>query len=358
MSDLRTEGFHHVAKVTADIAASLRFYRDALGLRLVKRTAVLEDDAPAWKLWLGLEHGQPGSLISVRERRDGVRGRAGVGGIHHTALGVADEDALLMWKRWLTDLGLRVAGPFDRKWFTSIYLADPDGQVVEMATRGPGYAVDEPADALGEREIDPGEDRMRGSRDESAIAARTHPEPVDAITPEMALTGIHHVSGITDDVEVAHRFYTRGLGLRRVKRTVNQDAPSIPHHFWARYEGETVMEGSSMTLFGWPPRGARVRHGAGQTHHIAFRAEDAAQLERWQGHLVELGMEPSAVEDHRYFSAISLAAPDGLRVEIATDGPGFAVDEDAGTLGTALTLPEMLEPRRREIADRLTPLPN
>jgi len=358
MSNLRTEGFHHVAKAAADIAASLRFYREALGLELVKRTAVLEDGEPLWELWFGLEHGIPGTLVSVRERPGAERGRAGIGGIHHTALGVEDEGALLRWKRWLTDRGHRVSGPFDRKWFTSIYLSDPDGQVVELATRGPGYAVDEPAHALGEQEIDPGEDRMRGKRDEEAIAGSIHPEPVPEITREMALTGIHHVSGITDDVEAAHAFFTRALGLRRVKRTVNQDAPDIPHHFWARYEGTTVMEGSSMTLFGWPPEGVRLRHGAGQTHHIAFRARDTEELQRWRTHLEGLELEVSPLQDQRYFTSLFVRAPDGLRIEIATDDPGFTVDEDTGTLGTALALPDELEPRRREIAERLTPLPD
>jgi glyoxalase family protein len=92
----------------------------------------------------------------------------------------------------------------------------------------------------------------------------------------MAITGIHHVSAITDDIDASHRFYTHALGLYRVKQSVNQDELSIPHHFWAHYDGETVTPGSSMTLFGWPADYKQTRGGTGQTHHVAFRAPTPA----------------------------------------------------------------------------------
>ena len=79
--------------------------------------------------------------------------------------------ALSRWKRWLTDKGVRVTGPYDRGWFVSIYFQDPDGQVLEIATAGPGFDYDEPIDALGQRQIQPTPGRLIGNRDEASIAA-------------------------------------------------------------------------------------------------------------------------------------------------------------------------------------------
>jgi glyoxalase family protein len=96
--------------------------------------------------------------------------------------------------------------------------------------------------------------------------------------------------------------------------------------------------------------------GAGQTHHIAFRAESADEQAAWRDHLLSLDIEVTPVLDRSYFQSIYFRAPDGLLLEIATDPPGFAVDEPADTLGQALKLPEWLEPQRADIESRLAPL--
>ena len=147
---------------------------------------------------------------------------------------------------------------------------DPDGQVLEIATRGPGYAVDEPIEALGRLELAPPTSaEIRGARDEAAIAARTHPEPVPVITPDMALEGIHHVSAITSDLERLNDFYDSALGLKLVKKSFNQDDPNTRHWFWASYDGTEVKPHSALTFFGWPKGGRAARGGVGQTHHLA-----------------------------------------------------------------------------------------
>ena len=354
MGELKTLGFHHVTMVSADAARTLEFYRGTLGLGLVKKT-VNFDDPGAYHLYFGDATGAPGTILTFFEWGHVARGAPGVGGVHHLAMGVETEEALLKWKRRLTDRGVHVNGPFDRTWFSSLYFTDPDGQILEIATKGPGYALDEPADALGERIIRPAADRLAGHRDEEAIRLRTWPEPVPAITPDMALTGIHHVSGITDDVERAHDFYTEALGLRIVKRTFNQDAPSMPHWFWARYDGERVEPHSSMTLFGIPG-GKPARGGVGQTHHVAFRARDDEEQRAWREHLLAMGAQVSPVMERTYFRSIYFRAPDGLLLEIATDGPGFLVDEDGAELGTHLRLPAWLETEREDIEAGLAPL--
>lgn len=355
MPKLETQGFHHITMVSTDAPRTLAFYGGLLGLPLVKKT-VNFDDPGAYHLYFGDDTGTPGTILTFFEWPGSRRGQWGVGGIHHLALGVATPEAQLKWKRRLEDAGVRVSGPLDRGYFRSIYFSDPDGQILEIATKGPGYAIDEPADALGRELIVPPQQRMPGGRDEEAMAAETHPEPVPTVTLEMTLMGIHHITGITDDLEQAHDFYAGVLGLPVVKKTLNQDDGKTEHWFWARYDGSEVGAHSAMTLFGWPQSDYRARPGAGQTHHIAFRAEDREEQQMWRAHLEEHGIEVTPILDRQYFESIYFRAPDGLLCEIATDGPGFDVDEPEAELGQELKLPEWLEPRREEIEAALTPL--
>lgn len=353
---LRTKGFHHITMVSADARRTVRFYRDILGLGLVKKT-VNFDDPESYHLYFGNDAAEPGTLLTFFEWPGARRGHWGVGGVHHLALGTADRDTQLQWKRRLQDAGVTVSGPFDRGWFHSIYFADPDGQVLEIATKGPGYDLDEAIDELGQTLIMPAADRLRGHRDESGIAALTWAEPVNDITPAMRLDGIHHITGITQDVSRMGEFYEEALGLRLVKRTVNQDDPSTPHWFWANYDGTSVGAHSALTQFGWASSNHYARPGAGQTHHIAFRADDAEQQREWRDHLLTMGVDVSPVMDRTYFESIYFRAPDGLLFEIATDAPGFAVDEPREMLGQALKLPDWLEERRPHLEQALIALP-
>ncbi|HEX2207105.1 MAG TPA: VOC family protein [Longimicrobium sp.] len=350
-----TQGSHHVTMVAADARRTLAFYRDVLGLGMVKQT-VDYDDPGAYHLYFGEAQGRPGTLLTFFEWPHAPRGRPGIGGVHHTALGVETDEALLKWKRRLADHGVHTSGPYDRGYFTSLYFRDPDGQIMEIATAGPGYAIDEPMEALGRALLLPPERIVRGHRDEAAIAALTWPEPVPLITPDMALHGIHHVSGITDDLTRSGEFYEQALGLRMVKKTTNRDDANMLHYFWAAYDGNSIAPHSSWTLFGFQPDWNRARGGIGQTHHVAFRARDEEEQRAWREHLLSLDVQVSQVMDRTYFKSLYFSAPDGQLVEIATDGPGFAVDEDASELGSSLQLPAWLEPRRREIGAGLAPL--
>jgi glyoxalase family protein len=170
------------------------------------------------------------------------------------------------------------------------------------------------------------------------------------------LLGFHHITALAGDAQDTLDHYTRVLQMRLVKRTVNQDAPDIPHWFWAAYDGQTVAPHSAFTLFGFPPRGRVARGGVGQTHHVAFRASSDDQQAAWRDHLLSLGVQVSEVMDRDYFRSIYFRAPDGLLLEIATDGPGFMVDEPRGRLGTQLQLPAWLTDRREEIEAALPPL--
>ena len=321
---LTTLGFHHITLVASDARRTAAFYRQVLGLTLVKETVNFDEPDTA-HLYFGDATGAPGTLVTFFEWPQAPRGRYGVGGMHHLAFSTPTYETLLQWKRRLQDLGIPVSGPMPRGYFTSLYFRDPDGQVLEIATAGPGYAIDEPIDALGRDVMGQQAHQLPGTRDEAAIAATTHPEPVPVITPAMALTGLHHITGMTDDIARTSDFYEAALGLRLIKKTINQDDPDTPHWFWANYDGTRVLPGSSWTLFGWSPRHPRARGGIGQTHHVAFRAQDADEQLAWREHLLGLGLDVSPVMDRRYFTSIYFQAPDGQLLEIATDGPGFAV---------------------------------
>lgn len=355
MAPLSTRGFHHITMVSKDAGRTLAFYGEILGFGLVKKTVNFDDPA-AYHLYFGSDGGRPGTILTFFEWVGARAGHWGIGGVHHVALGVATPEAQLKWKRRLTDAGVAVNGPIDRGYFRSLYFQDPDGQILEIATAGPGYGIDEPMDALGREMITPPKERLAGERDEAAIQASTDPEPVPVVTPDMRLEGIHHISAITDDLGRAGDFYESALGLSLVKKTYNQDDGETEHYFWAAYDGTEVGPHSSLTLFGWAGSASAARPGAGQTHHIAFRAEDREQQAEWRERLLSLGVAVSPVTDRAYFESIYFRAPDGLLLEIATDGPGFTVDETRESLGRELKLPVWLEPRRPDIERSLAPL--
>ncbi|MDX1523908.1 MAG: VOC family protein, partial [Anaerolineae bacterium] len=132
------QGLHHITLVCSNAQQTVDFYTKVLGQRFVKKT-VNFDDPGSYHLYFGNETGTPGSAITFFEWGHAPKGHPGVGGTHHFALRVADYDSLLKWKRRLTDLEIKVDGPLDRHYFTSIYFTDPDGVIIEIATDGPGF---------------------------------------------------------------------------------------------------------------------------------------------------------------------------------------------------------------------------
>ena len=187
------KGIHHITIIAGDAQRTVDFYTGTLGLRLVKQT-VNFDRPDSYHLYFGDDAARTGTLVTFFEWRDVRPGRTGIGGTHHLALLTENGDTLLQWKRWLTDRGRAVTGPYDRVYFRSIYFRDPDGTILEIATRGPGWTVDEPAERLGAEVRMPPPETRRGGRDEESIRARTWPEPLEGITPEMRLDGLHHIT--------------------------------------------------------------------------------------------------------------------------------------------------------------------
>ncbi len=351
-------GLHHITLVCADAQRTVDFYTRTLGLRLVKQTVNFDDPA-SYHLYFGDELGRPGSAVTFFEWPRAPRGRWGLGGTHHFALTVADDDGLLKWKRRLTDLGLSVDGPLDRHYFKSIYFRDPDGVILEIATYGPGWTVDEAPDALGTERRDPPAEMVVRNRDEAAIAALTWPEPVPAITPDMALRqGLHHITAIGADIQRTDAFFSGLLGMRRVKMTSNFDDPNSAHWYWGVAGAGDAIAGRPGTLITYfeRPRERPVQMGTGQTHHFALAVPDEASQLEWRDKILRAMVRVSPVMDRVYFKSIYTNDPDGHIVELATAGPGFAVDEAPAQLGRRLQLPPWLETHRRDIERGLKPL--
>jgi glyoxalase family protein len=330
-------GLHHITLISANIERTMRFYVDPLGLRLIKQT-VNFDDPSAKHLYFGDGVGTPGTIITYFEWPHLPAGQTGVGLTHHVAFAVEDDDALARWWIRLRRLGLEVTNVRPRRYFSSIYFRDPDGVILEIATRGPGFAVDEPPEALGRREIVPPPEFLKGSRVDAPPATEALAYDGEAILPSMRLQGVHHITLIASAIERTTAFYTEVLGLHLVKRTVNYDDPASPHYYYGDAAGRP---GTLVTYFGSPRRGAG-RMGVGVAHHFALLVETDAEQEEWRDRLRAAGLPATDIIDRKYFRSVYFNDPDGVVVEVATRGPGFLVDEDIGTLGTRLILPDWM----------------
>ena len=139
---LRIAGIHHITLICESLDRSAAFYRNLLGMRMVKQTTN-EDDQGARHLFFGDEQGRPGTLVTCLEYPDLEPGRVGVGSTHHFALTVESEDELGGWRDYLMGQGVACTEVLDRTFFKSVYLRDPDGHIVELATAGPGVVPDE-----------------------------------------------------------------------------------------------------------------------------------------------------------------------------------------------------------------------
>ena len=328
-------GLHHITLGCSDAQRTIDFYTGILGLRFIKLT-VNFDDPFTYHIYFGDDLGRPGTAITFFEWPGVPRGHAGIGGTHHFSLQVDDYDGLLKWKRRLTDMGLKVTGPTDHTYFAGITLRDPDGTLLEIATRGPGRKVVEAYEG-------------QESRDQTWLNA------VPEITQDMALMqGMHHVTTISSDLERAHAFYGELLGMDRIVMTSDLDTPGSAHWIWGAGEGEP---GTLITAFERDPAAEpRARIGVGQTHHFALGVADDNDQLAYREKLIQEGLKVTPVMDRLYFKSIYTRDPDGHIVELATMGPGFTVDEAPEHLGEKLMLPPWYEAQREQIEASLRPV--
>ena len=306
MSDIAPHGLHHVTAIAGDPQRNADFYTRVLGLRLVKRT--VNFDAPhVYHLYYGDASGEPSTLLTFFPWPDVEPGRQGAGLTTATAFGVPPE-SLGWWQKRLAGLGVDADEPRDADGEEVLTLRDPDGLVVDLVA-APGDARsgwDGAADV-------PAEHAVRGLH--AIRLSETAAEP----TQEM-LTSLLNMT-------------TSGDGSRFV----------MPGH-----DGVAVDVRGGVRDQG--------RQAGGTVHHVAFRAPDHETQRRWREQLVENGLEVTEILDRQYFTSIYFREPGGVLFEIATDQPGFAVDEPLLELGRSLKLPPWLEPDREQIAASLPPL--
>ncbi len=305
------QGIHHVTAIAADANRNIEFYTQVLGLRLVKVT-VNFDDPTAYHLYYGDALGRPGTIITFFIWPDMVAGRRGAGQV--TAVGFSVPAASLgYWQERLEAHGVRtepVTERFDEKVLT---FYDPDGLQLELIA-GPAPDNREP---------------WTGG-------------PVPA---EHAIRGVYNVTLTEAAAEPTDGLLTQVMGFRL------QVAGS------GRYRYGTGPGGPGATVDVEVRRDLfRGRVAVGTVHHVAWRtASDETQL-AWRNRLLAAGYQVTPVRDRLYFHSIYFFEPGGVLFEIATDPPGFTVDETAETLGSGLRLPPWLEARRAELEAVLPPL--
>lgn len=309
MRDIAPHGLHHVTAVAGDPQRNADFYTTVLGLRLVKRT--VNFDAPqVHHLYYGDAAGHPSTLLTFFPWPGVTPGRSGAGLTTATAFGVPPE-SLGWWQRRLAGLGVDVEGPRTRDGEEVLTLRDPDGLVLELVA-APG-------------------DRRSGWDGAGQVPA------------EHAVRGLHAVTLSEQDPEPTSRMLSELLSM----------TPTGDDGARSRF----AMPGDAATavdLVG----GVREPglQAGGTVHHIAFRVADRAAQQRWRAELVERGLQVTEILDRQYFTSIYFREPGGILFEIATDGPGFAVDEPLLELGRSLRLPPWLEPDRASIEAALPQL--
>ncbi len=339
--DLHLKGLHHITAITSDAGKAVRFYTGILGLRLVKKT-VNFDDPTAYHLYFGDEEGKPGTLLTFFDWGTSINmGRLGAGVTQHLAFTAKGEQSLRKWRKWLEQNGVPALGPFDRGSFTSIYLRDPDGLIIEIATRGSGKGYDDstyPESSLSDW----------NKRPRSDLSKQIDP----GFSSDMQLQGLHHVTALSRESTRSREFYTELLNLYDVERARPEKPGEAVQYIYG------LEKGAPGTMIGFieKPEEDRGSVGIGTVHHIAFAVEDQDEQLRWRRKLLSSGIDVTQVLDRKYFRSIYFREPNGLLLEIATVPPGFMVDEVKERLGDSLALPEWLESQRSIIEANLKPI--
>jgi glyoxalase family protein len=299
---MKLEGIHHITAITAEAQRNVDFYAGLMGLRLVKKT-VNQDQPSVYHLFYADEEGDPGSDLTFFEFPGTPRGRAGAGMVHRIGWRVASTEALDFWEKRLGDAGYE-----SRREGESLSFADFEGLEHELRVSD----VDDPALIA----------------DHSEVPA------------ELALQGFDFARAYGADPDRS-RPYLEGA-LEFAPRDDGWEA-----------RGETR---GGLWAYDEPPAESGLQ-GAGTVHHIAW-ASHMDDHESWRDRVADAGLHPTPIIDRFYFRSIYFREPSGVLFEIATIGPGFAVDERAEHLGEELALPPFLEDMREQIEPILTPIEN
>ena len=312
---MRLHGMHHLTAVTADAAANKDFYTRVLGMRLVKRT-VNQDDVSAYHLFYADGAASPGTDITFFDWPVGPE-RRGSNSIVRTALRVSGAAALAFWAERLDGLGVPHGPVQEADGRLEFTFEDPEGQRLSLVDDGG--------------------------------TGPAHPWDRSPVPPEHQIRGLGPVTISVRDLEPSARFLTEVLAMQEARSV--QAADGVPVRVFAMGDGGPAAELHVRIEPGLAP----ARPGAGSVHHVAFRVPDA-DYDGWAERLQRLRIPSSGPVDRFYFRSLYTREPGSILYEIATDGPGFATDEPADSLGERLALPPFLEPRRAEIEAGLRPI--
>jgi len=304
-------GIHHVTAIASDPQRNVDFYVGVLGLRLVKLT-VNYDEPSTYHLYYGDELGNPGTILTFFAWPGGPNGRIGTGQLTTTSFSIP-EAAISFWMDRLKSHNVPFQGPTARFNEHVLSFSDPDGLQLELV------ATD-----------------------------NTHRDGVwkeGPVPPEYGLSGFHSVALSEASLERTSSLLTETMVFRRTGQDGNR----------VRYEvglGDLPTIVDVLTELNVP----RGIVSVGTVHHVAWRTPDDGQQKTWREQLLGVGMNVTPVIDRKYFHSIYYREPGGILFEIATDPPGFTVDEPADQLGTRLSLPTWLESQRLEIEQTLPPV--
>ncbi|UXU75626.1 MULTISPECIES: ring-cleaving dioxygenase [unclassified Paracoccus (in: a-proteobacteria)] len=309
-------GIHHLTAITAQAPQNKQFYTGTLGLRLVKKT-VNQDDISAYHLFYADGLASPGTDLTFFDWPVARESR-GTRSISRTGLRIA-ADSFDYWAGRLADAGLSQGRITTLDGRQSLDFEDPEGQRFRL--------IEDPAD------------NAANPWDQSPVPARHQIHGLGPITisvPELAPT---------------QAMLEQAMGLRLVRDYASPDGHGVVHVF------EMGAGGPAAELHvAVQPQLPVARQGAGGVHHVAFRVPDKAALRGWATHLRQLGLPNSGEVERYYFRSLYFREPGGNLFEIASDDPGFTVDEPLAQLGETLSLPPFLEPRRAQIEAGLRPL--
>jgi glyoxalase family protein len=306
-----SNGLHHITAIAGEPKRHVAFYTGVIGLRLVKRT--VNFDVPnTWHLYYGDETGNPGTALTFFVWEHMPKAEPGRGEAQEIAFSVP-TNSLEFWRQRLSDHGYRVTPLTLRFGEPGIATEGPDGHKLEF------IGVEERAD-----------DRGWANGD---------------IPAEHAIRGFHGVTVEVAEPENTARILTQVFGFVPAGREANR----------LRFRAQGNGIGTIVDLRNTPGLND-ARAGVGSVHHIAFRAANDDDELQMRSRAIDLGMKPTEPISRKYFHSIYFREPEGVLFEIATDGPGFTVDEPAEALGRSLKLPPWHEPRRAEIEAALPAL--
>ena len=310
--EIKISGLHHVTAIASDPQRNLDFYAGVLGLRFVKRT-VNFDDPGTYHFYFGDARGTPGTIMTFFAWPGARRGIRGTGQVDAVAFAIS-KNSIAYWLDRLKQerVPAEKASPrFDEE---LIRFIDPDGLPIELI--------------------------------ESATPPNVEQWPGSSVPTEHSIRGFHSVSSALEGYERTAKLLTESFGYRLVNQSDNR--------FRFASQNQTAA-GRQIDLICMPDAHPG-RVAAGSVHHIAFRVRDDSEQQQWREHLVSLGYNVTPVIDRIYFHSIYFREPGGILFEIATEPPGFTLDEDLNQLGESLRLPPWLESARAQIEKVLPPI--